>query len=289
MPTFREALEEAGREVRIEITADAVKRLETLSSKIAIQLREEYENFFDYLSEEIVGKFGVGNNESIGDDNAPDMIAAYTSWTALSDEWIAKKRTYIDKKGAPESTMDTYHGISKWLGKQGRLTVIRRNGKGKGKFKKARPGQVPFSEFVATKAKDQKMVTKVFGPLNLEYVLTPPNGPPMKLQRLGDAVAAIGNPRVYTGRGKSSVFASAMDGNRLTITISAFGRISPMWNESAIIDWFIKSEPANKAQWGKVNAVRKGFWKIRPIILPLIQWYLNEGFRQAVKIAVNSR
>lgn len=268
--------------------AQAVKNLEARSSEIAKNLNEEYSEFFEYLSNEVIGVRGSGNGAYGDESRAPAWIAPYTKWESLTPEWMNQKNRIFLEKSTPGSILDFYQGITAYMGTGGRRRKISTRFGRKGSFRKKRANSGALADFVEGKSKEPGITQKLFGNLQLDFSLVRPDFGKVKLAKLKDAIKVIEQRTGKASGKKAGAFASAMDGTKLIVTIYAFNKIDPDWNESALVDYLIRRD-GNKEQWGKINAKRRGnTWRIRPVILPLINWYLQVGFKNAMPKALNS-
>ncbi len=293
MSTLRETLLEAQRDLAANLMAEQVSRLENGTQRIVDRIRMEYGNFFQDLSTEVVGLYGEGNFSDGVEAQPPSFIKEYTSWTALSESWMKQKRLAAKKSGN-DSLLDYYHGLTglmtQRLASDKKFAKFRANtlqpgadGKRrrKGDIRRKRGMTGPFSKFIEQQGRNKSLAPQLFGSVQVEFSMRRPDGGKVRLAQLGDAVRVL-RQQVGKGQKNAGAFTKSIDNTSLYATIYAFNKIDPGWQESQIVDYIIRKDSANKAQWGKINAVRKGAWRIRPIILPLMNFYINEGFKAAI-------
>lgn len=264
MATLHDALGQASSFIQEEVTAIAVSHLKEESKKVIAEVQEFYELFFKTLLDDVVNSELPGY--SSGTPGIFQEVGA-PPWAQLSDRG---KNSWMDQKDrawkkGDHSALDFYQGLTTTL--SSRMT---RKGK-RGRFRKT---QTPFHLYISTLASDPTMTATIFGPVQVEYSLARPDKGKVVVSQVGDIVDRV---KQWDKKG----FAKALDGTVLTASVKAFPRLDRIGSsEEAVVAFLAARDPANKNQWLKVSHGARGSWKIRPIITPLIQWYLQVGLQK---------
>jgi hypothetical protein len=280
---LRQALIAASTRIEEKLTTNAVLQLQERSKRVAAALQATYELFFAKL-EDLV-------NSGLGGDarGAPSMIAEYTSWKALSPSWYDQKF-----KSKNRNSLNFYIGMSDQMGTRqvGANTLSTYSQKHKrGRFRSGGRSK-PFYRYVEGLANSPNATERFFGSGSIGYELKRPNGQIIKLAQDPTRSGVIGGLAEKPGK----KFLEGLDGTVLTAQIWVFPKLTGLIGsndsslsiddsvEQRIAKFMSKQDPANQNQWMKVSGRGgSGMKPIRPILTPLIKWYLQVGFRDVLR------
>ena len=280
MSTLREAIEQANKYLAEQITAESVRSLDKITKNIVQGIALEYGDFFYYLSEEVTGSKAAPEADT---DKFPRIFqngnVTSQPWHRVSGSegsagdsgagkwWGRKEKAYAVT--GDTKYLHFYTGVSSALGKMRGKRKKREGSKRRGVTK-------PFNTYLEELAsKGPEEVTKIFGGIQVSFTVTRPDGGTVHLQQLPDAVKIF---RQWDGKGK---FAKAVDGTTLHVSILAFPKLIYKLDEYALTD-FMRKQTKTQTQWYKVTG---SVGRPRPILLPLLQWYMNYKLPQVVKQA----
>ena len=267
MSTLREAFRNATATIQERITADAVKRLQKTTEEVAVELKDSYSDFFQVLHRSVLNDPAM----NAADSGTPAIFQGagipMRPWHAVTPRWFIQKEKAAKQGGF--RSLNFYHGVTD------SLVVSRRTRKGR--FKKKR-SNLSFDQFIQSLAMGGEEVTQgFFGPMKIAYSLVRPDKGEVKITQLNDAIVQIRQRRL-TGQGNKSVFAGPLDNTIIRTTITAFPRIEGMLDEKRLVDYMARIS-GHPEQWQKVTGTGRSNWRIRPIILPLVNWYMKANFR----------
>lgn len=294
---LRSAIAQASTRIEQVLTAKAVNNLRLRSQQVMWILRNTYSDIFTTITN-IAGGDAAVPGESRGSPAIFKDIGA-PAWKKLSEPWLKKKEKY----GPYPEIMDFYHGISSGIKRHEMFGVRTR----KRKARKPRGNRgLPlhtYLEGLATAGNGEKAVQKFFGPASISYSMRRPDGAEVWIAKDLKASGAIGHITNVGPKG----FLKSMDGTVLTAQIFAFpklaGLMASKWNlsgnmEDRVTRFMAAQDPGHLRQWQKIFGQRKGAlikrgknkgqmsdstWKIRPLVTPVLQWYLTIEFERALR------
>lgn len=250
--------------------------VESLSREAAEEVDRAYHAFFF----DMLGYLGM--------DALPRELRGYSlPWEDLSALWVHQK---IKHGRASDTNQAFYIGITREqaAAKAARSTKRRR--------KKA-PVK-PFSEYISS-LQNSGAVDRFFGPVTLKYEFQSPRLNETVSVRTGRATARNPTPhrnqitsvRVQDNYLKKRV--SDLKDHRVIGTIEAFKVFEMVQKtEWAMVDYIIrKVDAANKKQWQKINGTKgpRGTMRpIRAIILPMVQYFINERLPDELREVMKS-
>lgn len=278
MSTLRKVLADVSAGIDRKVSGAAVDRLKDQSEKAYLRVNGMYEGFFKMVSKDIIG--GTFGSDVDGDTGGVPYVfqergAKAAPWKPLHEKWMYDKAKYATStKGA---SLTIYHGITGALS-----DPVKINKKNRMRPKKVVKGK-SLSSFVKDFSGNKRNTQKMFGKLKMEYKIVRPDGGETKVKTVGNMVKEIQQWAPKEVR-KKKVLTGSIAGTRLIATISAFGDLQLGWDETKIVNHMINKDKRNWRQWSKINAKRLGgHWRIRPVILPLINWYVNVAFKAALR------
>lgn len=265
MSTLLDAINAAAASVREQIAADAVKRLKGTSGEVAGELQEAYNDFFQILHEYVLNDPTL----NAADDDSPRLFrnsgVGMPKWEAVSPRWFQQKEKAA--AAGDSRALTFYHGVTESMIGAGFGRRTR-----KGRFKKRRTN-VSFDQYIQSLAMSQgEAVQGFFGPMKVAYSLTRPDGGKVSLKQVDDAITEI---RQFKPKGRGQAF--AIDGTTVKTTITAFPKVDRILDERSAIAHMMQTG-GHREQWVKVVGSTKSNYRIRAIILPLINWYVKRKF-----------
>lgn len=281
--------------IEIMMMETTAKVVQDTSKEIAYAMQIQYDDFFADLLEIVAAKL---NSE-------PAFLAKYLpegDWMPISTKWSKEKTKWL---GMPKSDDWHYNGLSNVGTMAKGLSIRRKYGRGQmdrgikrnnGKTSR-NPNKInvpPFVKYIKT-LQAVGTTERFFGPVSLQYefqapdighTITPTIGwGNVKGEYLPNIIKSI----QHRNRGQFAKFPSEM---RVTATVEAFGILAGLKDlEWFLVDYIIKRiDPANEKQWVKINGTRPAGPKegshgreVKPLIQPLVRYYLHEALPNAIK------
>lgn len=287
--SLEEALQAFQQEVELEMLSTTKDVVKSISLNVAQEMQKEYDYFFDELLTVIKGKL----------EYIPDYLQRYLpegDWDFITSKWSKAKTKRI---GMPFGNNWYYNGISNALTTSKGLSIRKNDGgvsRDDGRRSRSpKAKKTPSFESYISTLQDAGTTAKFFGPITLQYEfqspaighkITPVMGARMVNGSMVDNVITRINRRTHKGTwGK-------VEGDlNVTAKVEAFGVLKDLKKlEWFIVDYIIKKiDPANEKQWVKINGTSggkgkgKGSRPIRPLILPMIQFYINDELPKAMR------
>lgn len=263
-------------DVQTRVTKD-LQTLEKETSYLVEDLNPQYSLFFGLLLKDIQGLRDTVSGES----PMPDRLKSDSNpkWEPLSRDWVEQKQkiAHRAKKGMAKGY---YQGITEYLavnrGPKKRLGPAKRDGsngahRGGGRLKSL--SNVPaFTDFLKNHQADLAYVQRLFGKVEVDYELKS-SGKTLKTKAVGGIITSV----------KSQSKGTMPKSYQVKVSISAFGTVlgGKTLNEWSVVDLLLKQrDPANEGQWVKINGQRG---HMRPLILPMIRWFMADRFKQEIK------
>lgn len=274
MSSLRDAFNKAIVHFEQELAAEVVHSLKGSVVEVVEQLEQTYYAFFYNLYNEVLNK---GGGYFAGDHATVTLLdgETYPQWTEVSERWF-KLKDRAKQAGDPQA-QNFYHGVTRALAKG--IPLVRKSpGKRRpsGMIKKNWNGRSRKSldEYLQGLSSQSKSATvKFFGPLNVSYSLKRPDGGQVTVKQLDNLIQKI-NQRDRKGR-----YADPIDGTVITTSIEAFTKLSPTLDAYDL--WrYMSSVSGEKKQWVKTSA---GSGILRPLVGPLINWYVEKQFAVMVE------
>ena len=278
MYSLREGLEHCFTDIRQQVAHEVVKRVKKTSETITKDMQQSYDEFFEHLSEDI-----VGSEINMDEGGTPPFLGAQGEhWAALSEKgaphnWAGMKQRAADA-GYPDA-ITLYRGITEAMASgmnssrrlKGRKTKFRKLKKPKGK------SRTSFKQYLdSLAAGGRQTVEKFFGPLTVDYTITRPDGGKVKVLNPDDLKPIIQHHEPHTGR-----FTKLVPNVIITTSVSAFTTVPSTYTEYSFWEFMSKrAGGAGKGQWVKTSA---GSGTFRPTVGPLISWYLKSEFVRAMQ------
>ena len=258
MNNFHQVLGKAVSDIRQQVSQDVIKRLEEVTEKGKRVVEREYGQFFNELSY-LIGEADKGSgvaNESGGLPAGLQGFGRVNDWKPLSEKWTKEKLA-----GDPGAALFTiYHGLSAVASKGRKL--------------KRRKTSESLSQFLGRYGDDTSRASKIFGPVTVEYSISDPSKRSNPVKSAADLIKS------FSKEGKLSDLSQI----RLRAVITAFPKLTTGMNEQAIVKNIMDADGSNNKQWLKITGQRRGgYWKIRPVVLPLINWYVLHHFNESLK------
>lgn len=269
MSTLLEALRKATVSLEEQVTKDALKKAESLTREVTSELNDSYGDFFHNLSTYVLNDKGANAADSYLPRIFSTSGVAMPKWKAVSPRWFEQKEKAA-KKGDPQA-LQFYHGVT--------TAAVQATRDRKGRFKKrSARSRFPFSLYIQSlEMGGLETVEGLFGKMKVNYSVIRPDKGVVKLQNLDGAIKVI-QQRRPTGQGNKSVIAGFLDGTVIRTEITAFPSLAGLNNEKQIVQK-LAVITGDKDQWRKVTGTGKPNHPVRPVILPLINWYLKVNFR----------
>lgn len=264
MSSLLDAINAAAASLREQVAAEAVKRLKGTSGEVAQELQEAYNDFFQILHERVLNDPTL----NAADDDSPRLFqnsgVGMPKWEAVTPQWFKQKQKA--SAAGDSRALNFYHGVTESAIGAGFGRRTR-----KGRFKKRRTN-ISFDQYIQSLAMSQgEAVQGFFGPMKVAYSLTRPDGGKVSLKQIDDVITEI---RQFNRKGR---FAMALDGTVIKTTITAFPKMDRMIDERSVIAHMMRTG-GNREQWVKVVGGTRDNYRIRAIILPLINWYVKRRF-----------
>lgn len=265
MSTLLDAINAAAASLREQVAAEAVKRLKGTSGEVAQELREAYDDFFQILHEYVLNDPTL----NAADDDTPRLFQnsgiSTPKWQGVSPQWFKQKEKAA--AAGDSRALNFYHGVTESM--VGSAFARRTR---KGRFKKRR-STLSFDQYIQSLAMSRgQAVQGFFGPMKLAYSLTRPDGGKVSLKQIDDVIIEI---RQFKPKGRGQVI--PIDGTVIHTTITAFPKVDRMIDERSVIAHMMRTG-GNREQWVKVVGGTGDNYRIRAIILPLINWYVKRKF-----------
>lgn len=293
--SFDEAMAQMAQALELELVEMSAKNTIELAKVIAEEVRIDYDDFFGVLLAKVLRKL----------DDAPRFLEKYIpdgEWHDVSLKWHNRK---VNTIGMPVGSNWYYNGISKAMTMGNRLSrktargmkgqeATRLDGRTRRQSGKVR---VPaFTDYIAT-LQQSGTTAKFFGPVTLQYDFQAPKVGHVITAKMGQIEANGTDTRnlikkiyVKDMLAKRQPFAKFPENLRVTARVEAFGALAGVQQtEWFIVDYILKRiDPANEKQWVKINGRGKGGRggrPIRPIILPMVQYYIQNSLPAAIRAA----
>lgn len=280
--SFREALGAASTRIEENIMSSMIGELKERSEMAVMELRDAYQTFFGVVLQAVT-KPGVHGDTNYG---MPSFLSGLSNptpgWKELSSNWMKRK----ERATAPDA-FNIYRGLTEGAhtGMRGRKNVGQH-----GPVKKGRGRS--FKQYLETLSADRSAPGRIFGEPKIGYALIRPDGGKVSIFQNPKTPGAIG--KIQQHQGGTGWFAKALDGTRLQAQIWAFPKLEgllPREGENAseevedrVARFVGRKESGNKKQWMKIYGKRKGsHWRLRPLLTPVIQWYLQKEFESILK------
>lgn len=258
------------------VTLD-LKTLEKETSYLVEDLNTQYSLFFGLLLKDIQGLQDTASGRS----PMPARLKPYSDpkWRPLDKEWIAQKqKTAYRANGS--SAKSYYQGITQYLAasrnpkkRLGPITKDGRRGVGRAPGRTKSLSNVPaFTDFLGAHQADLAYVQRIFGKIETAYELKS-SGKTLKTKAVDGIITSVKSPSKGT----------MPKSYQVKVSISAFGAVlgGKTLNEWSVVDLLLKQrDPANEGQWVKINGQRG---HMRPLILPMIRWFMADRFREEIK------
>lgn len=265
MSTLRDAINSAAASLREQISAEAVRRLKGTSGEVLGELQESYNDFFQILHEYILNDPTL----NAADDATPRLFAnsgiGTPNWQAVEPQWFKQKERAA--RSGDSRSLNYYHGLTNSMVGAGFGRRTR-----KGRFKKRR-STLSFDQYIQSLAMSQgEAVQGFFGPMKVAYALTRPDGGKVSVKQLDDVIKEI---RQFKPKGRGQVL--PIDGTVIHTTVTAFPKVDRIIDERSVIAHMMRTG-GYREQWVKVVGSTRSNYRIRAIILPLINWYVKRKF-----------
>lgn len=190
--------------------------------------------------------------------STPGLIRNYTNWKPLTRKWMLTKL---------RKSQRVKRGEVKSLGRSGAMTADKHYRGLTGKF----------NVYIQTLAKTGH-ANKIFGN-------------PVARMAFGDGTStAVVDKTVLTKKGQVVAMGYRGDGKygflttkgaKASFVIKAFPNLQNLPSNEADLARWVADETGREDQWVKVFSETKGR-SIRPMILPMIRWYIDVGFPRAI-------
>lgn len=263
-------------EIDLFMQDQATSTVENLSREAGEEVDAMYDEFFYEIM------------EMIGGNEVPIEIAGYTGWEDLSGLWTKEK---IRFGRATDENQAFYIGITRELAAGGRIV------RGKKRRKKAVKVK-PFKEYISSLQK-AGTVDRFFGPVTLKYEFQSERHEETVKVRTGkvstknpsphrNQITSVTSWNIYMNKRMKN-----MRDYRVIGQVNAFEKLLHIdKTEHAIVDFILrKIDPGNKKQWQKINGTSNGRGVDRPIralILPMVQYYINDKLTAAMRRVMRS-
>lgn len=278
---LRQALAAASTQIEERLTTNAVLQLQEKSKRVALALQAMYEVFFSKL-ESLIDSGEIGSRDAI-----PALISPYTQpWEGLSWPWFKSK-----SRSRNRSALNFYIGLSDQVGARligrGLLTATYKQTHKRGRFRSMSRTK-PLYKFMEALANDSQSTGRYFGNGSIAYELRRTNGKVIKLAP-GSPPGSIGGLAEKPGKR----FLEGLDGTKLTAVVYVFPKLNQfvkdldqpsVRGEQRVVGFMAREDSVNKSQWVKIMGTGKGGFKpIRPVVTPLLKWYLDVGMKRVLR------
>jgi hypothetical protein len=285
-------------EVELEILETSYKRVKELSIKVANKVEVAYDDFFADMYNSVI--------EDI-EDYAPTILRRYLphgSWDDITKRW---HKTKVRHGVIAENSGDYnhfYRGISHKALARKALSRSSKDGgvsrAGDSKRRPTKPVQVgPFAKYIQS-LQSEGNVERFFGPVMLGYSFVSPQMGEKITAKMGPKNLTMNNfedinkiRHIYITNAKGQHTTSLPSRLQVTATIQAFPVLeSVKKDEWYLVDYILKRiDPANEKQWVKINGRMggrtRGARPIRPIIAPLVQYFINQKLARAMEKVIS--
>lgn len=251
------------------------KKIREMSVEIKEELGTEYNYFFQFILDEVVGSL-----------NTPGLLSPYTSWKPLTPKWVKAKATSAHYVGLSNSlSRGKALGRSRKGGRDIGMSRLRANGnKPKGLVKVG-----AFEDYIRTLT-SVGTTERFFGPIAIKYDFVSPSANFSVSVNQDSGVVS----RTQVRSVERGTFVAFPKDLKMTAKITAFGKLKGIaFNEKGIIDYIIKRiDPVNEKQWVKINSevgIGRSKRPIRAVITPILRYYMDKRFSEIVRAAIKSR